>query len=348
MTLAAQLRYDRDFHEAAALAGDLEHAGLDCLWVAETYGFDAPSFLGFLASRTKRVHLGAGILPLYSRSPALIAMTAAGIDHLSGGRFHLGVGVSGPQVIEGWHGVRYDRPLARTRETVTMCRQIWRKERLEHDGSAYEVPLRQGAATGLGKPLKLLTTPDRAVIPIWIAAMGERNVALAAEVADGWLPAFFVPELAGDVWTVALAKGRAARSPALGPLQLAAGGPAVVSEDADTVARAHATARGILALYLGGMGAPRRNFYHDLACRYGYGPAAGTVQEHYLAGRRRDALAAVPEELVVRTSLAGPRSLVAERVAAYRDAGVTMLNVVLPDRDPLETVTSLRLILDDL
>lgn len=328
MEISVALGYDKGFKQAVDEVADLERAGLDTVWVAEAYGLDSPSLMGYLAARTTTVRIGSAILPIYSRTPALIAMTAAGIDTLSGGRMVLGLGASGPQVVEGWHGVRYDAPVGRTREIVEICRQIWRRQGpLVHEGRHYRLPLPPEQGTGLGKPLKIIAHPVRPAIPIWLAALGERNVELAAEVADGWLPFLFVPERAGPVWGRALAAGTAKRDPSLGPLQVAAGGLLAIGEG-DDILSLRELARPAVALYVGGMGAKGRNFYYDLAVRYGYGEQAARIQDLYLDGHKAEAAAAVPDELLALTSLAGPAGWVAERVAAYREAGVTNLQVV--------------------
>ena len=327
MQITTFLGYDGGFQEAARRVADYEAVGLDLVWVAEAYGFDSPSFMGFLAARTKRVRIAAGILPIYTRTPALIAMTAAGLDALSDGRFELGLGASGPQVIEGWHGVAYDAPIGRTREIVSICRAVWAREApLVHDGRYYQLPLPADRGSGLGKPLKIITHPLRPRIPVWLAALGERNVALAAEVADGWLPILFIPERSDRVWGDALRSGTAKRDPALGALQISAGGVLAIG-DGDDVLAVRELARPMVALYVGGMGAKGRNFYNDLACRYGFEKEAAEIQELYLAGRKAEAEALVPDELLSLTCLAGPRGWVAERVAAFAEAGVTHLQV---------------------
>src|SRR3954447_5816555 len=231
MRIGIQASYSGDFRDTAAELRDLESAGLDVAMVAEVYTFDAVSQLGYLAAVTERVELLSGILPIYSRTPALTAMTAAGLDFVSGGRFTLGLGASGPQVIEGWHGVAYDAPLQRTREVVEICRQVWRRERLVHEGPKYRIPLPADQGTGLGKPLKLINTPVRERIPVVLAALGPKNVQLAAEIAEAWQPIWFLPERAGAVWGDALAAGRAARDPSLGELQVVVGVPVAVGED---------------------------------------------------------------------------------------------------------------------
>jgi F420-dependent oxidoreductase-like protein len=256
-----------------------------------------------------------------------MAMTAAGVDALSEGRFHLGLGASGPQVVEGWHGVSYDAPIGRTREIAEICRKVWaREEPLTYDGRYYHLPLPPGQGSGLGKPLKIITHPLRSRIPIWVASLGDRNVSVTAEVADGWLPLFFVPEKAKDVWGAPLAEGMAKRDPDLGALMISAGGLLAIGEGDDIIAMRD-LGRPTLALYIGGMGAKGHNFYNDLACRYGYEREAETVQDLYLAGKRDEAAAALPEELVELTSLCGPRGWVKERVAAMAEVGVTHLQV---------------------
>src|SRR6476620_7497641 len=211
MKLAMPLNYAGGFEASARQVVELEHAGLDLVWVAEAYGFDAVSFMGYLVAKTDRVQIGSGILPLYTRTPTLLAMTAAGLDALSGGRAVLGLGASGPQVIEGWHGVAYDKPVARTREIIEICRKVWKRERLEHEG-IYTIPLPPDQGTGLGKPLKLINHPRRADIPIWVAALGDKNLEMTAELATGWLPHAVLPEKMHEVFGPALAAGFAKRA----------------------------------------------------------------------------------------------------------------------------------------
>jgi F420-dependent oxidoreductase-like protein len=336
--LSTQVEYAGSVRQAVDRVVELEGAGLDIVWVSEAYGWDAPTLMGYLAARTEHVQIGSGILPIYSRSPALLAQTAAGLDHLSGGRAILGIGTSGPQVIEGWHGVAYDRPLERTREVIDICRRVWRREVLSHDG-VYRVPLPEGQGTGLGKPLKLLTHPERERVPIYLAALGPKNVELAAEVAEGWMPIFFVPERAPAVWGEALARGARKRLPELGPLEVVAGGMVAIGEGTEPL---RDWARPMLALYLGGMGARGRNFYYDLACRYGYEAEATRVQDLYLAGHREEAAGAVPSGLVEGTTLIGPPAYVKDRLTAYREAGVTVLSVTPLGPDPARVVAKVR------
>jgi F420-dependent oxidoreductase-like protein len=322
MRVGMSLGYAGGFNEAVSELADFERAGMDIVFVPEAYSFDAVSQLGFIAARTERLQLASGILPVYSRTPALTAMTAAGLDFVSGGRFTLGLGTSGPQVIEGWHGVRYDAPVGRTRELIEICRMIWRRDRLEYKGRHYRLPLEGG--TGLGKPLKLINHPVRERIPIVIAALGPRNVALAAELAEGWQPIFYLPEKAAEVWGGPLAEGRAKRDPALGGLDVIAAAPLAIGDD---VTGLRDVARPYFALYIGGMGARGRNFYYDLACRFGYESEAAAIQDAYLSGRKDEAAALIPAELLEKTSLIGPEGYVADRIAALRESGVTTLTV---------------------
>jgi len=343
MRLSTSLQYSEDPRQLAARAVALEAAGLDIAWVAEAYTFDAPSLMGFLAASTQTLQIGAGILPLYSRTPTLTAMTAAGVDALSGGRCILGLGASGPQVIEGWHGIPYDRPLGRTREIVEICRKVWAREApLTHDGPTYHVPLPAGQGTGLGKALKIINRPVRPRIPIWLAALGEQNVTLTAEIAEGWLPLFFVPERTEAAFGEALAAGRAKRDPALGPLEIAAGGLLAITDDPDEATRLRDLARPQVALYVGGMGAKGRNFYNALVRRYGWEAEAEEIQNLYLAGQKAEAEAAVPAELLEKTSLVGSEGFIKDRIAAYRDAGVTVLNVAPHGPDPVRLVERLK------
>jgi len=322
MRVGMSLGYAGGFSKAVAELADFERAGLDIVFVPEAYSFDAVSQLGFIAARTTGLQIGSGILPIYSRTPALTAMTAAGIDFVSGGRFTLGIGASGPQVIEGWHGVPYDAPVGRTRELIEICRMVWRRDRLEYRGKHYTLPYQSG--TGLGKPLKLINHPVRERIPIVVAALGPKNVVLAAELAEGWQPMFYFPEKAAAVWGGPLAEGRARRQADLGPLDVIAAAPLAIGDD---VTGLRDLMRPFMALYIGGMGARGRNFYYDMACRLGYPDEAGQIQDAYLAGRKEEAAALVPADLVEKTSLIGPDGYVAERLAAFGEAGVTTLNV---------------------
>jgi F420-dependent oxidoreductase-like protein len=338
MKLSTPLMYDGNPRSAADSVAALEKAGLDTVWVAEAYGFDSPTLMGYLAAKTETVEIGSAILNIYSRTPALLAQTAAGLDNVSGGRAILGLGASGPQVVEGWHGLPYDRPLGRTREVVDIVRRALRRERLTNDG-IFKLPLPEGQGTGLGKPLKMLTTPERSAVPIWIASLGKKNVQATAEYADGWLPHLYAPELAGKVWGDSLAAGAALRPAELGPLQIAAGGMVAVGEDVKGMLD---FARPMFALYIGGMGAKGKNFYNDVVREYGYEKEAELIQDLYLAGKKDEAAAAVPAELLEMCNLVGPASYVRERIAAFAESGVTHLNVVPATEDPAATIAQLK------
>jgi F420-dependent oxidoreductase-like protein len=324
MRIGMALNYAGGFKETAAALADFEKAGLDIVFVPEAYSYDAVSQLGYLAAVTERVQLASGIMQLYSRTPTLTAMTAAGIDFVSDGRFSLGIGASGPQVIEGWHGVPYDAPLARTRETIEICRAVWRRERLVYNGDHYQIPLPEGQGTGLGKALKLINHPVRERIPIILAALGPKNVEMAAELAEGWEPIFYYPEKARDVWGPSLAAGGAKRDPALGPLDIIAQTALAIGDDVTGLID---LIRPVQALYIGGMGARGKNFYNNLAVRYGYAKEAAAIQDAYLDGRKDEAAAMIPQDLLEHVSLIGPKSYVTERVAAMKESGVTTLNV---------------------
>ena len=339
MKLSMQLSYAGGFQEAADQVVAYERAGLDMVWVAEAYGYDGVGLMGYLAAKTDTVTIASGILPIYTRTPTLLAMTAAGIDALSDGRCLLGLGASGPQVIEGFHGVPYDRPLGRTREIIEICRQVWRRERVVHDGPIYRLPLPEDEGTGLGKPLKLITHPVRDRIPIYVASLGPKNVEMTAELADGWLPLFYLPEKAKDVWGADLASGAAKRASDLAPLEVVAGGLLAVGEGSDAIRE---FARPMVALYVGGMGAKGRNFYNDLVCRYGWEEAATTIQDLYLDGRKDEAAALVPDDLLEATTLCGSEGYVKERLAAYKESGVTVLNVTPIGSDPVKLVEQVK------
>jgi F420-dependent oxidoreductase-like protein len=324
MRIGMSLNYSGGFAETVVELADYEKAGLDIVFVPEAYSYDAVSQLGYVAAKTERLELASGIMQLYSRTPTLTAMTAAGLDYVSNGRFSLGIGVSGPQVIEGWHGVPYDAPVGRTRETIEICRAVWRRERLTYHGKHYQIPLPAGQGTGLGKPLKIINHPVRDRIPIIVAAVGPKNTEMAAELAEGWQPIFYFPEKAADVWGEAVAAGRAKRDPSLPPLDVIAQATLAIGDDVGGLLE---FGRPVLALYIGGMGARGQNFYTKLAAQYGYPDEALAIQDAYLAGRKDEAAALVPRSLLEGISLIGPKSLVTERVAALRESGVTTLSV---------------------
>ncbi|HTF53170.1 MAG TPA: LLM class F420-dependent oxidoreductase [Pseudonocardia sp.] len=343
MRVGMTLNYSGGFSETVTGLVDYERAGLDIVYVPEAYSFDAVSQLGYIAARTERLELASGILQLYTRTPSLTAMTAAGLDYVSGGRFTLGIGASGPQVIEGFHGVPYTAPLGHTRELVEICRMVWRRERVEYQGKYYQVPLPADQGTGLGKPLKLINHPVRADIPIVIASIGPKNVELTAEIGNGWQPLFYLPERAADVWGDALAAGKAKRAPELGELDVAPQIPVAMGEDLGALRDA---VRPLLALYVGGMGARGKNFYNDLACRYGFEAAAKTVQDLYLDGKKDEAAAALPDELLDGIGLIGPEGRIKERLAALAEAGVTTLNLTPLGNSAAATVPQIERIVE--
>lgn len=341
MKLSMPLVYAGNPRESADQVVALEKAGLDTIWVAEPYGFDAPTLMGYLAAKTETVEIGAGILNVYSRTPGALLQTAAGLDNVSGGRAILGLGASGPQVIEGFHGLPYDRPLTRTREVIEVLRMGLRGERLDYQGKTLQVPLPEGQGLGLGKPLKLLNKPERADLPIWVAALGDKNVAMTAEVADGWLPFLYYPEKAQQVWGESLARGTAKRSADLKPLEICAGGMVAIGEGPETKALLDFM-RPLYALYVGGMGARDKNFYNQLACEYGYEKEAAEIQDLYLSGKKKEAEALVPLEWLEAGNLVGPASYVQERIAAFKESGVTNLSVAPASDDPAATIAQVK------
>ena len=339
MKLSMPLMYDGNPQAADQIVG-LEKAGLDLVWVAEAYGFDSPTLMGYLAAKTDTIQIGAGILNVFSRTPGALLQTAAGLDNVSGGRAVIGLGASGPQVIEGFHGLPYEKPLGRTREVIEIIRMGLRREPLVHEGIV-TLPLPADQGLGLGKPLKILTRPERADIPLWVAALGDKNVQMTAEVADGWLPHLFYPEKAHAVWGEALAKGAAKRSADLGPLQVSAGGMVAIGEGPETKALLDFV-RPMYALYVGGMGARGKNFYNDLACQYGYEKEAKEIQDLYLDGKKKEAEALVPMEWLEAGNFVGPEGYVKERLAAFAEAGVTTLSVVPATADPAATIAQVK------
>ena len=300
-----------------AMALEAERLGYDSVWAAEAYGSDAATVLAWLAARTTTIGLGSAVFQIPARSPAMAAMTAATLDRLSGGRFRLGLGVSGPQVAEGWHGQRYARPLERTRDYVAVVRKALARERVAYRGETLELPL----PGGQGKALKLTVTPVQRPLPIYLAAMGPRNLALAGEIADGCLGFLFDPAHGGEV-RAALQEGAARGGRKLDTFDLAVNLQVRIDEDLDA---ARDAMRPMLALYVGGMGSRERNFYNELMRRYGFDEAADTVQELYLDGRVDGAAAALPPELIDAVTVCGPAGRVRERLDALREAGVTTL-----------------------
>jgi F420-dependent oxidoreductase-like protein len=348
MKLSMMINYSGDFHADVKRVQELEQAGLDVVWVPEAYSFDAVSQMGYLAAKTDRIEIGSGILNVFSRTATCMAQTAAGLDFVSGGRFILGLGASGPQVIEGFHGVPYDKPMPRIRDYINVCRMVWKREKVVYDGPTVKVPLPEGEGTGLGKPLKLINHPVREHIPIFWASLMGLSVTNTAQYADGWLPIFFDPEKFHDVWGDELKAGLADRDPALGQLQISAGGMVAIGDELTGDARSRILdfSRPNVALYVGGMGARDKNFYNTIAQKYGYVKEAVEIQDLYLDGKKDEAAAAVPAEMLEKTNLVGPAGYVKERIAAYREAGVTHLSVNPVGKDPVATIEQLRTMID--
>jgi F420-dependent oxidoreductase-like protein len=342
MRLALNLSYS-----GSAMSLDLprileaETLGYDSVWTAEAYGSDAVTPAAWIAARTERIHVGTAIMQIPARTPAMTAMTAMTLDALSGRRFRLGLGVSGPQVVEGWHGQAFGKPLRKTREYVEVVRAVLRREKpVEFRGEYYQIPYAGSDATGLGKPLRSILH-GRADLPIYLAAVGPKNVALAAEIADGWIPVFFSArrmgvfrEWLGEGFRAGARNAEAQRAFDVMPMV-----PVVVGDD---VAACRAVVKPRLALYVGGMGARGRNFYNDIARRYGYEAAAQRIQDLYLGGRKDEAAAAVPDALVDEVALVGPRERVREQVAEWTGAGVTTI-MVAGDASAVRTLAELVL-----
>ncbi len=312
------------------LAGEAERLGYDSAWASEAWGTDAVTVLTWVAATTSRIKVGSAVLQMPARTPTNTAMTAATLDLMSDGRFLLGLGTSGPQVVEGWHGQPWGQPLVRTREYVEVVRRALARETVELRGSQLSIPYVGPDASGLGKPLKLMMRPIRSEIPIYLAAIGPKNVALAFEIADGWLPIFYSPEHAASVFGFPRRDG----------FDVAAS--VMVVEDDDVVA-ARERVRPMLALYVGGMGSRGKNFYNDLACRYGYESAARRIQDLYLSGRHAEAAAAVPDALIDDVALVGPRARIAERLEAWRSSDVTTLLVQSHDPAAIRMMAELVL-----
>jgi F420-dependent oxidoreductase-like protein len=312
------------------LAREAERLGYDSAWAAEAWGTDAVTVLSWLAATTTKLKIGSAILQMPGRTPANTAMTAATLDLMSGGRLLLGLGTSGPQVVEGWHGQPWGKPLTRTREYVEIVRSALRRETLEHSGEHYEIPYAGDDATGLGKPLKLMLRPERAEIPIYLAALGPKNVRLAFEIANGWLPIFFSPDRAREAFGFESRDG----------FDIAPSVHVVVTDDLEA---GRDVVRPMLALYVGGMGSRGQNFYNRLVRRYGYEEDAERIQSLYLDGKQREAIAAVPDALVDDVALVGPPERIGERLDAWRESGATTLLVSTHDPAALRTMAELVL-----
>ncbi|MFS2291412.1 MAG: LLM class F420-dependent oxidoreductase [Actinomadura sp.] len=333
------LNFGQDFladPDSLELAKEADRLGFSVCWAAEAYGSDAVSVLAWLAANTSRMDIGSAIMQIPARTPAMTAMTAATLDRLSGGRFRLGLGPSGPQVSEGWHGVRFDRPLGRTREYVDILERVWRRERVRAEGPHYPLPLPGGP----GIPLKLIIHPVRERIPLYLAATGPKSIALAGEIADGWLALFYSADQADEA-LARIREGRAAAGKDIDGFDVVATVPIAADDSAENAAD---RVRDYVALYVGGMGSREKNFYNDIAVRMGFPDEARLIQERYLAGDKAGARAAVPFELIDRTSLIGTVERMAERMKDLADAGVTTLSLMLMDKQaPLEVkINTLR------
>jgi F420-dependent oxidoreductase-like protein len=317
---------------------EAERLGFDSMWSAEAYGSDAVTLITWAAARTDRIGVGTAIMQIPARTPAATAMTAITLDHLTGGRFRLGVGTSGPQVSEGWHGVDFSKPLARTREYVEIVRAIIRRDKpLEYQGDHYQIPLPGG--TGLGKPLKTIVHPLRSDLPIYVAAIGPKNVALAAEVGDGWLPTFYAPAHA-DVFEDSIQVGLERAGRRREDFDVAPFAPVILGDD---VGACRDLVKPTLALYVGGMGARGKNFYNSLVARYGYEEVAGTIQDLYLEGRKGEAAAAVPDELVDDVALVGPKERIDDRLQLWKEARVDTLILGAMQPEALQAVAEIVL-----
>ncbi len=336
----------RDFEAQVREIVELEMAGLDIIMAAEAWSFDAFTQLAYIAARTNRVQLGTSIVNVFSRSASAIATAAASVDEMSGGRFILGVGSSGAQVIEGFHGIPYTKPLSHIVDVIGVCRLVWKREKVVYSGNAITIPLPKDQGLGLGKALNVMDYPLRPDIPIWWAAQTPKAVEKAAEIADGWLPYGFIPEKAHQVWGEALAKGFAKRSPDRLPWEVSTGALVAIGENLD-VEKLRDQQRAGLALYIGGMGARGANFYNDTAVALGYADEAKIIQDLYLEGKKDEAAKHVPAEWLELTSLIGPKSYIKDRLAAYKEAGVTTLSIrPAGGQDKVEVVATMRELVD--
>jgi len=328
--------------DAVTLAQEADRLGFHSGWVAEAYGTDAVTPATWLLAHTTNLKLGTAIAQMPARAPSMTAMTATTLDLMSGGRFLLGIGASGPQVSEGWYGDPYGKPLGKTREYVEIMRAVWaRQAPLEHHGEHYDIPFTGPGATGLGKPLKIIVHP-RGPVPVYIASIGPKNVELTAEIADGWLPIFFSPTRSQAVWGPALEAGlaKAGGGKTIADLDVAATVTVMVGDD---VATLRDYAKPTVALYVGGMGAKGKNFYNDLACRYGFEAEAAKIQDLYLAGQRDEATALVPDELVDDICLIGPKERIADRLEAWKESPVSTIIVGTTQREALQVMAELLL-----
>lgn len=321
---------------------EADNLGYDSVWTSEAYGSDAVTPLAWIGARTKNIKLGSAIMQMPARTPAMTAMTAITLDQLSGGRMLLGLGLSGPQVVEGWHGKAYGKPLGKTREYVEIMRKIFaREEPMTHSGKHYVIPYDGDDATGLGKPLKSIIH-GRTDLPIYIASIGPKNVRLTAEIADGWLPIFFAPERYPEYFQEHVEAGfeKAGNGKSIKDFDIA---PSVYVAMDDNIEMARNMIRPMLALYVGGMGAKGKNFYHDLAVRYGFEEEANKIQDLYLAGNKAEAMVAVPNEMIDAVALVGSKDRIKDRLQLWQDSDVTTLNIQTNDIDVVRTMAELVL-----
>ena len=328
---------------AVSTAEEAERLGFHSIWTAEAYGTDSITPIAWMMGQTERINFGSAIMQMPARTPAMTAMTAATLDLMSGNRFLLGLGLSGPQVVEGWHGQPYGKPLGKTREYVDIVRTILRREApLEHHGPHYDIPYTGDDATGLGKALKIIVHPNRADIPIYLAAIGPKNVELSAEIADGWLPIFFSPYRFRETYGPSIEAGfaKAGGGKSLDAFDVAPTVSVLVGDDLDML---RGFVKPMVALYVGGMGARGKNFYNDLACRYGFEAAAKEIQDLYLDGKKQEATAAVPDELVDEIALIGPKERIADRFDAWRESGITTMILGAQQPEALQIMAELAL-----
>lgn len=320
---------------------EADKLGYYAFWTAEAYGSDAITPLAWIGALTKNIHLGTAIMQMPARTPAMTAMTAITLDQLSGGRMLLGLGLSGPQVVEGWHGQPYGKPLGKTREYVDIVRTILKREApLVHDGKHYQIPYQGDDATGLGKPLKSIIHGRE--LPIYLASVGPKNVTLTAEIADGWLPIFFSPNFYAESYQACLEEGfaKAGNDKSIENFDIAPSVTVVIDDDLESALNA---VKPMLALYIGGMGAKGKNFYHDLATRYGFGEAADTIQDLYLSGKKAEAVGAVPNELVDEIALCGSVARIKDRLQMWEDSAITTMNLMTFNVDVVRTMAELVL-----
>ena len=340
----------KDFHTGVQTIVDMEKAGLDVVTTGEAWSFDSFTKLAYVAARTERVQLATSIVNVFSRSATAIAVTAASLDEMSDGRFILGLGSSGAQVVEGFWGVPFSKPLSRIEDVINVCRIVWKREKVVYSGKSMTIPVTKAeGGIGLGKPLNVMDYPLRPDIPIWWAALTPKAVEKMAEVADGWIPIHLIPEKVQEVWGEPLKAGFAKRGPEERfPFEINCGVNVAIGENLDVEALRDRY-RPHLALYVGGMGARGANFYNDMAVAFGFADEAKAIQDLYLDGKKDEAAKLVPTEWLDKAQLIGPKSYVQERLAAYKEAGINVLSISpLAEQDPVQTIEQMRELVDDL